>query len=92
MINDTLYDRHGAALFELVTRADGQIERRQRKRASFYFDAALGIAQQVGHDTPEKKMSRMALRLEFLGVECCFLRQMSRGRRKERSSTCFAQH
>ena len=49
--------------------ADGSPLLRHQTRDELYFEAAMGVAQRYGHDTPAKKQYRMSLSLEFLGVQ-----------------------
>jgi hypothetical protein len=53
----------------LTTNSDGSISKVRQLRGSLYFEASMGIVQSMGHDTPLKKQSPMAMLLEFLGVD-----------------------
>ena len=71
-INYPLYNADGSPV--LISVPSGSPDRACRSRQQTWpelvFDAAMGIARRYGHDTPEKKQSRMGALLEFLGVQC----------------------
>ena len=66
--DDTLYRSSGEPMLIRLVDGAGIVTTRQQRRAELYFEAAMRIVQRYGHDTPEKKQSRMASTLEFLGV------------------------
>ena len=83
-INDLIFDRYGAPVMIIE---NGQP--RQQRRGELYFEAAMGIANEVGHGTPIDKQSPCGRELEFLGVDLDFheaMRRLSAEKRKDYSA------
>jgi len=68
IIGDLLFDHRGEPVIVLTTHADGSVTRVHQRRPSLYFDAAIGIAEWLGHTAPEKKRAYPDRLMVLLGV------------------------
>ena len=63
VVDDPIFAETGEAVYALV-----QETRVQQTRAELYYEAAMGVANYYGHDTPESKQSPMGQLCEYLGT------------------------
>ena len=67
VIDDALYDKQGRPVMRLVDPQDSSKGTFHLHRADFYMEAATGIANQIGYETPDSKLWSMRRQLTFLG-------------------------
>ena len=68
VINDLLYDRQGRPVFIIVTENDGTTRKVHQGRALLFFEAAIGVVEEVGHLAPMKKRAYPGRVMTLLGI------------------------
>ena len=67
IVDDPLFDHHGAPVLITVYDASGTASLVHQTRAELYFDAAIGISELIGHTAPLKKQQRPSRGMTLIG-------------------------